>query len=84
MYGNVAGQVTAEPYPPPDSPRWSNDNDTFGKIEDVSKETNLASTLKARFNVLNYTPYVEPATRFCNTTILGHCPLGPIFHPSNA
>ena len=84
MYGNVAGQVTAEPYPPPDSPRWNNDNDTFGKIEDVSKETNLASTLKARFNVLNYTPYVEPATRFCNTTILGRCPLGPIFRPSNA
>ena len=84
VYGNVTGQATDEDYPPADSPRWGNDNDTFGKIVDVNKETNLASTLKARFNVLDYTPYVEKGIFFCNTTINGRCPLAPIFRPRNA
>ena len=84
VYGNVAGQATAGKYPPQDSSQWENDNQTFGKIVDTSDETNVASTLKARFNVLDYTPYVEKGTRFCNTTVQGHCPLAPVFHPENA
>lgn len=84
VFGNVAGQAAAGIYPPRDSPQWENDNDAFGKIVDISKETNTASTLKARFNVLDYTPYVEKGTRFCNTTVQGHCPLAPIFYPQNA
>ena len=81
IYGNVVGQATTERYPPPDSPRWNDTNDTFGKILDISKGNNKASTLKASFKVLDYTPYAEKGTRFCNTTIQGRCPLAPIFHP---
>ena len=82
IYGNVAGIATQQPYPGPDDPQWQNPNDTVGKIVDVSKSTNLATTLEAQFNVLDYTPYSAPATRFCNTTVQGQCPIAPNFAPN--
>ncbi|PGH06297.1 hypothetical protein GX51_02494 [Blastomyces parvus] len=80
VYGNVTGMSTQEPYPPPDSPRWSNPNDTVGKIVDVDVENNMLSTLFTRFEVLSYSPYVAKAARFCDSLIQGECPLGPVFY----
>ncbi|OJD24735.1 hypothetical protein ACJ73_03902 [Blastomyces percursus] len=80
VYGNVTGSSTRGPYPPPDSPRWSDPNDTFGKIVDVDVENNMLSTLFTRFEVLSYSPYVARAARFCESLIQGECPLGPVFY----
>lgn len=82
IFGNVSGQATQEDPPKFDDPRWKNPNDTLGKIVDVSKATNLATTLQYQFNVLSYTPYNVPATRFCNTTVQGACPIAPVFAPN--
>lgn len=79
IYGNVSGQATEQNLPQPDDPQWKNPNDTLGKLEDVSKATNLVSTLQAQFNVLDYTPYNAPRTRFCNTVVQGTCPVAPVF-----
>ncbi|PGH32249.1 hypothetical protein GX50_04980 [[Emmonsia] crescens] len=80
VYGNVTGISTQQPYPPPDSPNWSNPNDTLGKIVDVDVQNNMLSTLFTRFEVLSYSPYVAPAARFCDSLIQGQCPLGPVFY----
>ena len=79
VYGNVAGIATQQPYPDPHDPQWANPNATVGKIPDVDKVNNKFSTLTATFNVLDYTPYDAPPTKFCNTTVHGQCPLGPAF-----
>ncbi|QSS61935.1 integral membrane protein [Histoplasma capsulatum] len=79
VYGNVTGIATQEPYPPPDSPSWSDPNSTVGKIVDVDVKNNMFSTLFSRFEVLSYSPYVAPAERFCDSLIQGECPLGPVF-----
>ncbi|OJD16041.1 hypothetical protein AJ78_03754 [Emergomyces pasteurianus Ep9510] len=80
VYGNVTGIATRQPYPPPDSPSWSNPDDTVGKIVDVDVQNNMLSTLFTRFEVLSYSPYVAPAARFCDSLIQGQCPLGPVFY----
>ena len=82
VYGNVSGQATQGKLPPSDDPLWGNPNFTLGKIEDVSKDTNLATTLSGAFDVLDYTPYEIPDQRFCNTTVKVPCPIGPIFNQS--
>lgn len=79
IYGNVSGQATEQNPPKPDDSQWKNPNDTLGKLVDVSTKTNLATTLQAQFNVLDYTPYNAPLTRFCNTTVQGTCPIAPVF-----
>ena len=77
VYGNVSGQATRQNLPSnPLDPSWSDPNSTLGKIIDVPKNI---TTLTGTFNVLDYTPYEIPATRFCNTTVLGHCPIAPVF-----
>ena len=78
VYGNVGGQDTQGEYPPIDDPRWSNRNMTFGKIPDLSKDTEKFTTLESTFNVLDYTPYSN-TERFCNTTLHGPCPIAPVF-----
>ncbi|OAX84534.1 hypothetical protein ACJ72_01103 [Emergomyces africanus] len=80
VYGNVTGIATNQPYPPPDSPNWSNPEATVGKIVDVDVGNNMLSTLFTRFDVLSYSPYVAPAERFCDSLIQGQCPLGPVFY----
>ena len=82
VYGNVSGIATQQTLPAWDDPQWNNPNFTLGKIVDVSKSTNLASTLEAQFNVLDYTPYDAPPARFCNTTVQTKCPIGPVFKPN--
>lgn len=79
IYGNVSGQATEQNLPKPDDPQWKNPNGTLGKLVDVSIKTNLATTLQAQFNVLDYTPYNAPLSRFCNTTVRGTCPIAPVF-----
>ncbi|KAI9821129.1 MAG: hypothetical protein M1827_003863 [Pycnora praestabilis] len=79
VYGNISGQDTVGSYPAPDDPQWSNPNDTFGKIVDLSASNNKYTTLTSVFNVLSYTPYSAPPSRFCNSTVQGKCPLGPVF-----
>ena len=77
VYGNVSGQATQQKLPTnPLDPSWNDPNSTLGKIIDVPKNI---TTLTGAFNVLSYTPYEIPATRFCNTTVLGHCPIAPVF-----
>ncbi|KAL1964542.1 hypothetical protein VTN77DRAFT_6839 [Rasamsonia byssochlamydoides] len=79
VYGNVTGLATDVPYPPPDSPQWTNPNDTVGKITDVSVSNNRYSTLFTTLDVLTFTPY-NNASRFCLSVIQGECPLGPVFY----
>ena len=80
VYGNVAGQATEGPYPPPEDPSWTDPNSTFGKIVDLSQSNNRYTTLLSEFNVLSYTPFDAPATRFCNDTVRGKCPIVPLFN----
>ena len=80
IYGNVTGKATLEDYPAPDDPSWSNPNETFGKIPDVSVSNNKFTTLFSRFNVLSYTPWQASPARFCDALIHGDCPLGPAFY----
>ena len=78
VYGNVSGQDTLGTLPHPGDPHWRNPNMTFGKIPDLSKDAEKATTLESTFNVLKYTPYSN-TERFCNTTVHGHCPIAPVF-----
>ena len=80
VYGNVSGIATQQPYPAPDDPQWNNPNDTVGKITDLSPTNNKYSTLFTTFNVLDYSAYKAPSSRFCNSTVYGYCPLGPAFY----
>lgn len=79
VYGNVTGQLTQGPYPPPDDPQWSNPNETFGKIVNVDEEANKFTTLFARLNVLSYTPWSDKGSEFCRSTVNTKCPVGPAF-----
>ncbi|KAK2804503.1 hypothetical protein FQN50_006578 [Emmonsiellopsis sp. PD_5] len=80
VYGNVTGIATQEPYPLPDDPRWSDPNETLGKIVNVDTENNNFSTLFTRFEVLSYTPYIAAPAKFCESVVQGECPLGPVFY----
>ena len=82
VYGNVTGRVTQEPLPPPDDPQWKNPNQTLGKIPDLSPSNNKYSTLDSVFNVLYYTAYGAPASRFCDSVVQGGCPIAPAFTAS--
>ncbi|KAL8673785.1 MAG: hypothetical protein Q9168_001797 [Polycauliona sp. 1 TL-2023] len=80
VYGNISGIATNETRPDWDDPQWTDDNKTLGKILDKDESNNHYSTFFARFNVLDYTPYDAPGSRFCNNTINQQCPLGPAFN----
>ncbi|KAK5238261.1 hypothetical protein LTR47_000003 [Exophiala xenobiotica] len=84
IYGNVSGKATAQPYPAPDDPSWSNPNDTFGKIPDVSETNNKYTTLFTRFNLLSYTPWEDQPRRFCTSVMNGDCPLAPAFYANSS
>lgn len=81
-YGNVTGIATVQPYPNENDPQWTNPNDTVGKIPDFtgSGADALYTTFTTEFNVLDYTPYAPQAARFCNTSSLTACPVGPVFN----
>lgn len=79
IYGNVSGQSTQGTYPPPADPSWSNPNDTFGKIVDISPSNNRYSTLFQRYQVLTFDAYEADPSRFCNSTLNDSCPLVPSF-----
>lgn len=81
-YGNITGVATNETYPSWDDPSWNNPNETLGKILDLSPTNNRYSTLFATLNVLSYTQYEAPSSRFCNSTIGQECPLSPAFNVS--
>lgn len=83
-YGNVTGVATTQPYPSWDDPSWLNPNKTLGKILDLSPSNNKYSTLFATFNVLSYTQYDAPPSRFCNSTVSRTCPLIPAFNVSQS
>lgn len=80
VYGNISGIATKEKRPEWNDPQWHNDNSTLGKIVDEDQSNNHVSTFFARFNVLDYTPYDAPASRFCEKTIHQQCPLIPAFN----
>ena len=81
-YGNITGLAFNQSYPKPSDQQWSNPNDTVGKIPDVygSGPSAVYTTFTTEFNVLDYTPYSPDAARFCNTSSLRACPLGPVFY----
>jgi len=79
VYGNITGQATQGQLPPLNSSRWSNVNETLGKIVDVDPNNHLRSVLRAAFNVLTYTPYRAPLTPFCDGIMNAVCPLAPVF-----
>lgn len=81
-YGNVAGIASQQPYPSQMDPQWANPNDTVGKIPDVygSGSDALYTTFTTEFNVLDYTPYALAEARFCNTSSVTACPVGPVFN----
>jgi hypothetical protein len=76
IYGNVSGQAETGVYPPPNSPRWNNTHDNFGKIVD---STDNYTTLFSTTRVLSYTPYDAKPSRLCGASINGTCPWGPLF-----
>ena len=79
-YGNVSGQSTVGSYPPPDSPDWSNPNNTFGKLVNVSESNNKFTTFYTKVDVLKYSAWNNlPGEIFCNAIVQGACPLGPAF-----
>lgn len=83
VFGNISGIATIQPYPnPADQQYWKNPNETVGKIPDIAGPTNQQkyTTFTTQFNVLDYTPYNPPATRFCNSSALTQCPLAPLFN----
>lgn len=82
VYGNVTGRATQEPLPPPDDRHWRDPNQTLGKIPDLSLTNNKYSTLDSIFNVLHYTAYDDPASRFCDSVVQGGCPIAPAFTAS--
>lgn len=79
VYGNVSGQSTPGPYPLPDAPSWSNDDDPFGKIVDVSQSNNKFTTLFANINVLTYSAWSQAPVAFCQNTVNASCPIAPSF-----
>ena len=78
IYGNVSGQQTEGPYPPPSSPNWQDDEDGFGKIMNVGSSGNW-STLLSEFSVLTYSAWDARASPFCQSVDNSSCPLGPLF-----
>lgn len=79
VYGNVTGMATRELYPAPDDPLWSNPNITTGKIPELDVANNKLTTLLAGFDVLSFTPYIAPPSRFCDHMVQGECPVAPVF-----
>lgn len=81
IYGNVSGTADrSSSYPSPDDLRWSNPNDTVGKITDLNTANNKYSTLLTDVDVVSFSPYND-ASRFCDAvTQGGPCPLGPVFY----
>ena len=79
IYGNVTGRTSEQQLPSPGDSHWKYPNETEGKIPDVSQPANTYTTLKATFNVLDYTPYNNKGTRFCESLVQGECPLAPLF-----
>lgn len=80
VYGNVSGTETKEPYPPPDDPRWSNPNETLGKIVSVNPSTNTFTTLFPRLDVVSFSAAGGSVQPFCDSLTQGECPLGPVFN----
>ncbi|KAK5712774.1 hypothetical protein LTR15_011766 [Elasticomyces elasticus] len=78
IYGNVSGQQVVGDYPPPNDPSWSNENNTFGKIEAIGSSGNY-STLLADFKTLQFSAWDAQARQFCPTVLNASCPLGPAF-----
>ncbi|KAI9692613.1 MAG: hypothetical protein M1822_006844 [Bathelium mastoideum] len=79
-YGNVSGQSTEGPYPPPTSPDWANSNETFGKFVNVSESNNKITTFFTEIDVLQYDAWNDlPGEVFCNSVVQGSCPIGPNF-----
>ncbi|PNY24832.1 membrane protein [Tolypocladium capitatum] len=83
VWGNVNGSQNQAVLPPPDSPYWTNPDETNGKIietPDPEAENKKATTLYQRVNFLTYEPWHQ-ADNFCrNGLVNGTCPLSPKFH----
>lgn len=82
-YGNITGVATNSSYPAWNDPSWLDDNDSLGKIVDLSKSNNKYSTLFTSFSVLSYTQYEPQPSRFCDSAVGRQmCPLIPAFNGS--
>ncbi|QIW99520.1 hypothetical protein AMS68_005038 [Peltaster fructicola] len=84
IYGNVTGKQFNAPYPPPDSPDWTNPNKTLGKITRTNSSGTGLTAQDTKFTFLDYTAYTAPRVAFCkddgsNGTGVD-CPWGPLFY----
>lgn len=80
IYGNVSGKQYSGPIPTGNSPYWSNDNETNGKIVDIVKSNNKYTTLTVDYMVVTFTAYDNKGEEFC--PLLNNnqsCPLSPVF-----
>lgn len=82
VYGNVSGQAQFGQLPGPTDERWSDPNNTFGKIVNLDQQNNKYTTLFWDNKVLTYSAWSSPPDQFCLSVINGTCPLGPVF-PEN-
>ncbi|KAH9861053.1 hypothetical protein IAQ61_010789 [Plenodomus lingam] len=84
VYGNVSGQAQFGQLPGPTDARWSDPNNTFGKIVDLDQQNNKYTTLFWNNKVLTYSAYGSPPDQFCRSVINGSCPLAPVFPENGA
>ncbi|KAH4005478.1 hypothetical protein HBI13_007130 [Parastagonospora nodorum] len=81
VYGDVSGQTTSGTYPDKNSPTWTDNSSTFGKIVDLEPGNKLYTTLLQSYRVLTYSAAIPEPRQFCDTT--RGCPVAPAF-PANA
>ncbi|KAF2852519.1 hypothetical protein T440DRAFT_29644 [Plenodomus tracheiphilus IPT5] len=79
VYGNVSGQAQFGQLPGPTDQRWSDPNNTFGKIVNLDQQNNKYTTLFWNNKVLTYSAWSSPPDQFCLSVINGTCPLAPRF-----
>ncbi|KAI8932353.1 hypothetical protein NX059_010545 [Plenodomus lindquistii] len=82
IYGNVSGQAQYGTLPGPNDERWSDPNNTLGKIVNLDQQNNKFATLFWNTKVLTYSAWSSPPEQFCQSVINGTCPLAPRF-PEN-
>lgn len=77
VYGNVTGTTNiGADYPDPAN--WNTSDPTFNIIDAPENYT----TLFAQVDVLSYSAWHPSPLRFCNYTLDGECPWGPLFDVS--
>ena len=82
VWANVSGSQNQGSLPPANSPYWTDDSQTNGKIIESANPDSphaVATTLYRKVNVLTYNPW-NKLEDFCRDGLVnGSCPLSPVF-----